>query len=430
MFSQLFFLMIVSLVMAIAIDTPAQGNGADISSLASLLGGCLLYLTAIAALCGINRYFIRGPQASISRIVFFENIVIVGILAFLLLYLDSFRWILNSSFFLSKTSTAILSLSLYFFGLFACNYSFYRRYRDTFSSQKKAIHAVQFIAPFTMPFLIATAFVDLFGENLAGTGPGATIAFISVILLTMIFLPPVIVWVWNRPPLKNDTLTARLDVICHRTHFTHAGYRIWTIAEDSITAAIVGLIGRFRYILFTKKLIEKMPEASLEAILAHEIGHNKRKHLWIYPWILFGMLVFASAASDLAFFVVSRYTDLPQEFWLYAELAAFITAMALYFRFVFGFFSRLFERQADLYVYEAGVDPNSLIEAFQLLARALGNSENDPSWHHFSIRERIDFLRETQENPSLIGRHHRNVYICLAIFTIILITTIYYTGTV
>jgi STE24 endopeptidase len=428
MFSQLFFLMLVSLVTAIAIDAPSPTGIAETSPVTLLLQGCFIYFSAIAALCGINRYIIKGYHASIGRIVFFDNIVIVSALAILLLYLDSFRILLDSGFPLAKTVTAAVSLFLYFGALYACNYAFFRRHKDAASAHKKAIHAVQFIAPFALPLLGATIFLDLFGENPAGTGIGAVAVFLGIVLLTMIFLPPAIVWVWDCPPLKNDALTARLDVVCARTHFTHAGYRLWTVAEDSITAAIVGLVGRFRYILFTKKLLEKMPETSLEAILAHEIGHNKRKHLWIYPWILFGMLVFASAVSDWTFRSLNESRDIPEEFWIYIELAAFVAAMALYFRFVFGFFSRLFERQADLYVYEAGIDPNNLIEAFQQLARALGTSENDPSWHHFSIRERINFLRETQEDRTLIGRHHRNVYICLAIFTVILITTIYFTG--
>ena len=35
----------------------------------------------------------------------------------------------------------------------------------------------------------------------------------------------------------------------------------------------------------------------------------------------------------------------------------------LYFRYVFGFFSRIFERQADLHIFQVGLDPANLIES-------------------------------------------------------------------
>ena len=106
------------------------------------------------------------------------------------------------------------------------------------------------------------------------------------IAMVMIFLPPIIVYVWGCKPLEDHFLKEKLDSLCARAHFTHAGFKTWTIMEDAMTAAIIGVIGRFRYVMFTKKLLEKLSPDAITAILAHEIGHSRRKHLILYPFVL------------------------------------------------------------------------------------------------------------------------------------------------
>ena len=51
----------------------------------------------------------------------------------------------------------------------------------------------------------------------------------------------------------------------------------------------------------------------------------------------------------------------------------------LYFRIVFGYFSRLFERQADLYVFEAGVPHYYMLQALDYIGVASGNTHLSPA---------------------------------------------------
>jgi hypothetical protein len=53
-----------------------------------------------------------------------------------------------------------------------------------------------------------------------------------------------------------------------------------------------------------------------------------------------------------------------------------------------------------------GLDPKFMIEALDDVAKASGNIHHIPCWHHYSIQERIDFINQTIENPSLIEKHH------------------------
>jgi STE24 endopeptidase len=126
--------------------------------------------------------------------------------------------------------------------------------------------------------------------------------------------------------------------------------------------------------------------------------------------------------SDTANYLTS------QPYWeaLYPILlfVPFVAASALYFRFVFGYFSRLFERQADLYLYELDIPPAHMIEALDEIAHAAGGIHNIPNWHHGSIQDRIDFLNNTTRKPQLISAHHRKVRRSLAIYIILLIAFI------
>jgi len=219
--------------------------------------------------------------------------------------------------------------------------------------------------------------------------------------------------IWQCKPLKDEEplLTEQLELLCKKASFKHAGIKIWTVMNDSLTAAIIGLLPKFRYVMFTKKLIKTVSETAILAILAHEIGHGFRKHLLIYQFIILGLFfslillesILGGLLPSFIFFVL------------------YVSTVLLYFRFVFGFFSRMFERQADLHVYELDLDPKFMIEALDQVAKASGNIHSIPCWHHYSIHDRIDFLNKTIENPSLIKKHHAFVKKACVLYFITLI---------
>jgi tetratricopeptide (TPR) repeat protein len=93
-----------------------------------------------------------------------------------------------------------------------------------------------------------------------------------------------------------------------------------------------------------------------------------------------------------------------------------IVLLVVYFRYIFGFFLRNSERQADLYALQVIGHPFPLISSLQRIAFHSGHSEDLPSWHHFSIRQRIDFLLKAYENPGQIRRHHRKYYSAVVLF--------------
>jgi STE24 endopeptidase len=234
--------------------------------------------------------------------------------------------------------------------------------------------------------------------------------------ITLVCLPPLIIRVWRCKPLEDTALKVRLEDLCTKAHFKHAGIKTWTVMNNSLTAAIIGILPRMRYVMFTKRLLRELSPEEIEAILAHEIGHSYRRHLLLFPLIIFGALVILWILSGIfsepfnAWFLLQSQLH-PSSLW---ELAYYLSiylccaiVVALYFRYVFGLFSRLFERQADLHGFELHLDPQHMINALNYVAIATGHTHDHPNWHHYSIRERIDFLKAAQQHPQVIATHHR-----------------------
>jgi len=318
-------------------------------------------------------------------------------------------------FFPSLTSPmTLLSLVLYFTGLAIV---YYTSNTSSLSARRYAILKIRFLLPFIIPFVLLEVLSD-------ATAFEEYNVFISVAISAtllaglMVFFPPILQRMWGCKPFPESPLKKRLEALCLRANFKHAGLKIWDIMKHSMTAAIMGISSRFRYVMFTESIIERFPDEEIEAILAHEIGHSYRKHLIIYPFILLGMIVlsaifsmfFGEAFDD--FFGFNQLLS-PSSAWNpikpFVAFLPFACMFFIYFRFVFGFFSRNFERQADLHVYHLGTPPEALISALDRIGNIGGKTHKQPNWHHHSIYHRIRFLYDTIADPSLIMHHHKHV---------------------
>jgi len=212
---------------------------------------------------------------------------------------------------------------------------------------------------------------------------------------------------------------------------------IWPLFEgQSLTAGIMGLIRRFRYILITPALIKTMTSEEVDAVIAHEIGHVKKYHLQLYILLLLGFAPLAQISmlpiqyfllkSDFLYYVIDFSSNGPQAVlgFMSAVLPSFLL-MIIYFRFVFGFFMRNFERQADIQVFSAMESCWPLVRVLEKIAWLAGGIRDLPCWHHFSIAQRVDFLKQCQENHSSIRKHNLKVYRYLALYLVIVTASLF-----
>jgi len=164
----------------------------------------------------------------------------------------------------------------------------------------------------------------------------------------------------------------------------------------------------------------------MDAVIAHEIGHVKRKHLHFYLVFFIGYIFVSYTMFDLLIYFII-YTDpvyrlisssgINHDTIISAVFSLIIIIIFfIYFRYIFGYFMRNFERQADTYVYALFPSAKPLISTFKKITATTGQSPDIPNWHHFSIKERIEYLNLCEEDKTCIIKQDRKIKKSIAVY--------------
>jgi STE24 endopeptidase len=137
----------------------------------------------------------------------------------------------------------------------------------------------------------------------------------AVFNLAMIALyPTFIAPLFNKfSPLADEELGQRIERLAQRTGFALKGLFVMDGSKRSAhgNAYFTGL-GRGKRIVFFDTLLERLEHGEIEAVLAHELGHFKHRHIVKRIALLFGL--------SLGFFALLGY--LANQPWFYAGLGA------------------------------------------------------------------------------------------------------------
>ena len=109
----------------------------------------------------------------------------------------------------------------------------------------------------------------------------ATAVVIAFQLLLLLIAPAVIMPLFNRfTPLPDGVLRDRLFALAQRTNFPTRSIEVMDGSKRSrhSNAFFTGF-GRFRKIVLFDTLMAQLTEPELESVLAHEIGHYKKRHV-------------------------------------------------------------------------------------------------------------------------------------------------------
>src|SRR5436309_12639950 len=110
----------------------------------------------------------------------------------------------------------------------------------------------------------------------------AAVVVIAFQLLLMLIAPAVIMPLFNKftPLSEGSTLRERLFALARRTDFPTRSIEVMDGSKRShhSNAFFTGF-GRFRKIVLFDTLVAQLSEPELESVLAHEIGHYKKRHV-------------------------------------------------------------------------------------------------------------------------------------------------------
>ena len=323
----------------------------------------------------------------------------------------------------------LLHLAMVWFYSYECRCRFSS---DTCSRGSIVTSNLKFNLAIILPWLLISGSFDLMQllplgsmHDLLDSPVGQVLFFAMLMIIFMILAPPLVVSLWSCQPLGRGTIRSLIERFCQKENFHIREIVLWPGQGGVfITAGVMGLFGRYRYLLVTQGLLDILDDEELRAVLAHEMGHVKEHHLFFYLLFLLGYVVLAYPVSGVSLLLLFT-SDLPlslpmrtdHEFMTLISIIStlpLLVLLVLYFRFLFGFFIRNFERQADLYGLSVMQRAYPLISALEKVGFHSGNIRDVPSWHHFSIKERVDFLAEAAGNPSLIRKHRGKIRKALA----------------
>ncbi|XOF33730.1 MAG: M48 family metalloprotease [Candidatus Electrothrix sp. YB6] len=311
--------------------------------------------------------------------------------------------------------------------------SYRRIFRSSASPGGFVVTNIRINLTIILPWFLLSLLFDLLNlvpisglDRLLESFLGETFLFLLFILVVTLIFPPAVRRLWGCVPMEPGPQRRAIEEFCRSRNFS-AEILYWPLFEGKmITAGIMGFVPGFRYLLLTPALLTTMGKEELEAVLAHEIGHVKRYHLVLYIVLFFGFSLVIDALyghlpllllnSNWFYWVLLRSHVAGDQLLSFIAAAAGFLFMLLYFRFLFGYFIRNFERQADLYAFRVQNSSFPLIRSFEKIAALSGNIRDKKNWHHFGIGERIACLEKCEKERRYVTLHDYKVYLSLAVY--------------
>lgn len=238
------------------------------------------------------------------------------------------------------------------------------------------------------------------------------------VLAIFIGAPLVIRHVWQTRPLPPGEVRDRMLALCQQHKVRVRELLLWQTSGRMINAAVAGLISKVRYILLSDGLLDQLKPREIEAVMAHELGHVKCKHL-----IWMGAAIIALLGTlEGGGYALLEHTGVTIEDPTLSMLVVSVPTLVIALL-AFGWVSRRIERQADVFAirhlamtaetkaYDASGTQLFDEDAVQTMVHALyrvavlnhapvtpkSRRENLMHWRHGSIAWRQGHLR------SLIG---------------------------
>ena len=286
--------------------------------------------------------------------------------------------------------------------------------------------------------------------------PGSTaVRVASYLLIPILFLavPAALPRLLKTVPLEAGGLRDRLAQVSIDAGVRVREILVWPTRQGLINAMVVGPVARWRYVVFTDAILEKLDGPELEAVFGHEAGHIRYRHLWLYA----AFLMLSGGLAEL--WTVWAMRDYQGEWPWYYDVAK-LAALGLYIFVMFGWLSRRCERQADLAGCEsaskmaeregrpdsepigAGLNRAGVLAMASALGR-VGDAAGVPigipgrwknwrrafkAWQHGTIESRIRFLETVSAEPGVAARFGRRVRFYQWGFVAVLLGVLLLTG--
>ncbi len=350
-----------------------------------------------------------------TRFSLFQQTVLLGLtIAFLLAggfsFLDTFaKTLVNDTI---GTGLVFIGSLLFLLGLINLPFSLYSTFvleeRFGFNKTTFTTFLLDRLKIVFLTLLLGTPLLSLILWFFESTGSMAWVyCWLGVSLFSIVlqFIAPALIMpLFNTfTPIADETLKRTITTYCEGESFQLQG--IYTMdgstRSTKLNAFFTGF-GRFKKIVFYDTLLQKLSNEEILAVLAHEMGHYKHRHL--HKLLVLGIL-----QSALLFYLLSLVlgnVPLAQAFALkhpstYTSLVIFsflYTPISLVLSSAVHCLSRHYEFQADAYANRNKANTKAMIQALKKLSKEnLSNLTPHPlyvllHYSHPPVLERIRML--------------------------------------
>ncbi|MFH1666334.1 MAG: M48 family metallopeptidase [Elusimicrobiota bacterium] len=244
----------------------------------------------------------------------------------------------------------------------------------------------------------------------AKTGSSAWIycwVLVTVVYLFLAFIAPVVIMpLFNKfIPLEEGELKTAIENFAKEQNFKLSGlFKMDASKRSTKSNAYFTGFGKYRRIVLFDTLIQKHTVDELVSVLAHEIGHYKKKHI-------FKSLIITIFTTGLMFFILSLFLNNQQLFAAFKMANISIYASLFFFGFLFtpinlilsilgNILSRKHEYEADRFAVSAYNKPESMTAALKKLSvDNLSNLTPHPlkvflEYSHPPILRRIEAIKK------------------------------------
>ncbi len=214
-------------------------------------------------------------------------------------------------------------------------------------------------------------------------------------------------FVWRTRRLEPGELRERLESLESRAGIHSRDLLVWeTLGGNIANACVIGMTRRLRYVMVTDALMESLTSEEIESVFAHELGHVKRRHILWYLAMTMALAGLIAGLGEVPAFRAHAADPMGQLLSLGG--AVLLAVSGLYWGLGFGWVSRRFELEADLYAVSL-TGTETFVRALDEVARSSGRPRSAWGWRHFSIARRVEFLRACEIEPAYRERFLRRM---------------------
>ena len=358
---------------------PSQGAG-EFNQLLTLIATIAIIILPSALVYFLGSYATRAlptdQDARLRQAYFLKRSVIIFECLLLIGYICDV-YLLNLPLLTGKTlewvpliyTKHLVGIVPLIAGLILIRLAFYEVEQQVTSSNWKregylSVHLKFLLLPL-LPLFVYLSLLDLIVHIpfLASNTYLPLALMMSLIFLAYLHAPLLLGFIWRTTPLPNANLRNRLHRLAAQDNIKYKDIVIWQ-TESVANAAVAGIAPWSRKIFLTNALLKHFSDDEIEAIVAHEFGHVRYKHILTY--LMFLIAYFLSYAIYYIY-IGQPLESIPSTFSLLPAIGL-VFFISLYFVIIFRALSRRFEHQADLYAVTLTDKPEALGLALVRLA--------------------------------------------------------------